>query len=301
MVGSTPAGWRTGLGEWVESARFRNVITGLIVLNAIILGIQTSEAAQGQAGALLSTINLVIVLIFVVEIALKLIAFGTGFFRSGWNVFDFVIVGVSLVPASGPLSIMRTLRILRVLRLLSTVERLRLLVESLMRALPGIGWTAALLVMIFYVFGVMGTELFGEQFPQWFGGVGDSVYSLFQVMTLESWSMGIARPVMEVYPYAWAYFVPFILISSFMVLNLFIAIIVSATQDVHDDELRTERAAAEKAATDARTEMLELLRSLHTRIDELERRLGADDADRRSVHPGVGAADAKRGSPPADA
>ncbi|HEX6194732.1 MAG TPA: ion transporter [Jiangellaceae bacterium] len=276
-----PDGWRAGLGEWVESARFRNVITGLIVLNAIILGIQTSAAAQAEAGSFLNVANNVIVAIFVVEITLKLIAFGPRFFGSGWNVFDFVIVGISLVPTAGPLSIMRTLRILRVLRLLSTVQRLRVLVESLMRALPGIGWTSALLVMIFYVFGVMGTELFGDEFPQWFGGVGDSVYSLFQVMTLESWSMGIARPVMEVYPYAWAYFVPFILISSFMVLNLFIAIIVSATQDVHDDELRAERVATEKAATDARDEMLELLHSLHNRIDDLERRLGTNDVDRQ--------------------
>jgi voltage-gated sodium channel len=281
MVGSMPASWRASLGEWVESARFRNVITGLIILNALILGIQTSDVAQAEAGSYLNTINQVILALFVVEITLKLVALGPSFFRSGWNVFDFVIVGFSLVPASGPLSIMRTLRILRVLRLLSTVQRLRMLIESLMRALPGIGWTAALLAMTFYVFGVMGTELFGEQFPQWFGGLGDSVYSLFQIMTLESWSMGIARPVMEVYPYAWAYFVPFILISSFMVLNLFIAIIVSATQEVHDDDLRAERAAAEKVATDAREEMLDLLRSLHSRIDDLERRLGAEDANRQ--------------------
>jgi voltage-gated sodium channel len=268
-----PVGWRARLGEWVESERLRRLITGLIVLNAIILGIETSDAAMARVGDLLEAANRAIVAVFVVEIVIKLVAFGPRFFRSGWNVFDFVIVGISIVPVAGQLSILRTLRILRVLRLLSTVKRLRMLVESLMRALPGIGWSAALLAMVFYIFGVMGTELFGDRFPQWFGSLGSSLYSLFQVMTLESWSMGIARPVMEVYPYAWMFFVPFILISSFMVLNLFIAIIVSATQEVHDDDLRVEREATEKTARDEHQETVELLREMSTRIEHLERKL----------------------------
>lgn len=201
---------------------------------------------------------------------LKLAAFGPRFFRSGWNVFDFLIVAISLTPASGPLAILRSLRILRVLRLLSSVKRLRMLVESLMQALPGIGWTAALLLMMFYIFAVMGTELFGEAFPQWFGSLGASIYSLFQIMTLESWSMGIARPVMEVYPLAWIFFVPFILISSFMVLNLFIAIIVSATQEVHESEQRAEREANNLIAHDERQEMLDLMRAMHAKIVALE-------------------------------
>jgi len=145
-------------------------------------------------------------------------------------------------------------------------------VESLMHSLPGIGWTAALLLMMFYIFGVMGTELFGESFPDWFGSLGASIYSLFQIMTLESWSMGIARPVMEQYPYAWIFFVPFILISSFMVLNLFIAIIVSATQEVHETELRAERELENQRAHDERQEMLNLLRSLEQKVTVLEQR-----------------------------
>jgi len=142
-----------------------------------------------------------------------------------------------------------------------------------MQALPGIGWTAALLLMMFYIFAVMGTELFGEAFPQWFGTLGASIYSLFQIMTLESWSMGIARPVMEVYPLAWIFFVPFILISSFMVLNLFIAIIVSATQEVHESEQRAERDANNQIAHDERQEMLDLMRTMHEKIASLENAL----------------------------
>lgn len=265
-------GWRERLGDWIESAAVRHAITGLIVLNAIVLGVETSAAARASIGELLLLLNNAILTVFVVEILIKLVAFGPRFFRSGWNIFDFLIVGISLAPASGPLAILRSLRILRVLRLLSAVKRLRMLVESLMHSLPGIGWTAALLLMMFYIFGVMGTELFGESFPDWFGSLGASIYSLFQIMTLESWSMGIARPVMEQYPYAWIFFVPFILISSFMVLNLFIAIIVSATQEVHETELRAERELENQRAHDERQEMLNLLRSLEQKVTVLEQR-----------------------------
>ncbi|BAP14575.1 ion transport protein [Alcanivorax sp. NBRC 101098] len=268
---SVPANaWRQRLSAWLNSSLFANSITALILLNAIILGVETSSVAQERVGRWLTLVNQVILFAFTLEIALKLVAFGPRFFRSGWNVFDFLIVAISLTPASGPLAILRSLRILRVLRLLSSVKRLRMLVESLMQALPGIGWTAALLLMMFYIFAVMGTELFGEAFPQWFGSLGASIYSLFQIMTLESWSMGIARPVMEVYPLAWIFFVPFILISSFMVLNLFIAIIVSATQEVHESEQRAEREANNLIAHDERQEMLDLMRAMHAKIVALE-------------------------------
>ncbi|WP_278313875.1 ion transporter [Lolliginicoccus levis] len=273
-AGMARSAWRQQLGDFVESRRARGVITVLILLNAVILGLETSDSVRAAVGPVLTALNQAILAVFVVEIATKLLAFGPRFFRSGWNVFDFIIVAIALVPTSGPLAILRTLRILRVLRLLSTVKRLRMIIESLIQAMPGIGWTAALLGMMFYIFGVMGTELFGDRFPDWFGNLGRSIYSLFQVMTLESWSMGIARPVMEEYPYAWVYFVPFILISSFMVLNLFIAIIVSATQEVHDEEVRAERAEEDRQAHDERTEMLELLRSVNARLAELEQRLG---------------------------
>ena len=272
---------RTRLGEWVESAAVRHFITGLIILNAIVLGVETSASAREAVGGALQLLNQGILAVFVAEILIKLVAFGPRFFRSGWNVFDFLIVAISLAPTSGPLAILRSLRILRVLRLLSAVKRLRMLVESLMHSLPGIGWTAALLLMMFYIFGVMGTELFGQSFPDWFGTLGASIYSLFQIMTLESWSMGIARPVMEIYPYAWIFFVPFILISSFMVLNLFIAIIVSATQEVHESEQRAERDAANRVAHDERQEMLELLRAVDIKLGRLKA-LEDNDADSKS-------------------
>ncbi|WP_376696462.1 ion transporter [Wenzhouxiangella sp. EGI_FJ10305] len=252
-------GWRERLGRWVEGRAFSRFIIALIVVNAIILGLETSSAVMDRFGELLITANTAILGVFIVEITLKLVAFGPRFFRSGWNVFDFLVVGVSLVPTAGPLEILRALRVLRVLRLLSQVPKLRVIIESLLRALPGMGWTALLLLLVFYVFAVMGTMLFGEQFPEYWGSLGASLFSLFQIMTLESWSSGIARPMMAAIPWAWAFFVPFILVSSFMVLNLFIAIIVTATQSIHQDEEDLER-----------RQLLAELRSINQRLSELE-------------------------------
>ena len=253
------AGWRQRLGEWVEGVPFSRFIIVLIVINAIILGLETSTRMMSLAGVFLVGLNKLILGVFVIEIILKLVAFGPRFFRSGWNIFDFLIVSISLVPASGPLEILRALRILRVLRLLSQVPKLRVIIESLLRALPGMGWTALLLVLVFYVFAVMGTMLFAEEFPEFWGNLGLSLFSLFQIMTLESWSTGVARPMMEQYPLIWLYFVPFILVSSFMVLNLFIAIIVTATQSIHQDEEDEQRHAllAELKAINQRLERLE--------------------------------------------
>ena len=264
----SPPNWRARLAVWLQDRAFSRFIIGLIILNAAILGLETSPTIMATAGGLLIWTNKIILAIFVAEIALKLLAFGPRFFRSGWNIFDFLVVGISLLPASGPLEILRALRILRVLRLLSQVPKLRLIIESLMRALPGMGWTSLLLMLVFYVFAVMGTMMFGQAFPELWGDLGRSLFTLFQVMTLESWSTGVARPMFDAYPWAWAFFVPFILVSSFMVLNLFIAIIVTATQSIHADEEEEQRRElmATLARIDARLE----------RLEERQPRAGAD-------------------------
>src|SRR6056297_1514734 len=253
------AGVRARLGRWIESAGPRNFIIVLILINAVILGLETSPAIMDRIGGVLILINQVVLAIFVVEILIKLYAFGFRFFRSGWNVFDFLVVGIALVPATGPLEVLRALRIWRVLRLLSQVQRLRNIIESLMRALPGMGWTTALLLLVFYIFAVMGTMMYGEAFPEYWGNLGRSFFSLFQIMTLESWSSGIARPMLEEFPLSWMFFVPFILVSSFMVLNLFIAIIVSATNAIHEDEEAEER-----------RQLLAELRKINRRLEHLE-------------------------------
>jgi voltage-gated sodium channel len=186
------------------------------------------------------------------------------------------VVGVALVPTAGSLSVLRALRIVRVLRLISTVPAMRRVVGALFSAIPGMGTIAALLGLLFYVFAVMATNLFGAAFPDWFGTLGRSAYSLFQVMTLESWSMGIVRPVMVTYPLAWAFFLPFILVTSFAVLNLFIGIIVDAMQTHHRD---TEPVPANRppapatGSEDDRAVQLAELRALRAQVATLDARL----------------------------
>jgi voltage-gated sodium channel len=266
------------LRDFVEGKRFQTFITVAILINAVTLGLETSETVMAQAGDTLRIFDRVILAIFVFEIGVKLIVHRLAFFRNGWNVFDFVIVGISVMPATGNFSILRALRILRVLRLLSVVPTLRRVVEALLKAIPGMGAIGGVLVLVFYVGAVMATKLFGDTFPEWFGTIGGSMYSLFQIMTLESWSMGIVRPVMEVYPYAWAFFVPFIFLTSFMVLNLFIAIIVNSMQTLHDQEMKEimeeERKEAETAHGE-RDVLLAEIRALREDVKALKTERGA--------------------------
>ncbi|SCZ61236.1 voltage-gated sodium channel [Thiohalomonas denitrificans] len=233
-------GLRARVGARVESVFVQRTIMTLIAINAVTLGLETSPEVMAAFGEVLRTIDHFVLTIFVAEIGAKLFAKGLRFFRDPWNVFDFTVVTIALIPASGPLAVLRTLRVLRVLRLVSVMPRLRFVVEALLRAVPGISAIGGLMLLLFYVAAVMATGLFGADYPEWFGSVGASMYSLFQIMTLESWSMGIVRPVMEQYPYAWLFFVPFILIATFTMLNLFIAIIVDTMQTMHEQEMKEE-------------------------------------------------------------
>jgi len=251
------------LGHWVESERMQHIIVVLILVNAFTLGLETSAQAMEMAGGLLKLIDRVLLGVFAAEILIKLYAFGGRFFRNPWNVFDFLVVGIALLPSSGPLTV---LRVLRILRLVSLVPRFRFVVESLLRAIPGILSIAGLLLILFYVAAVMATGLFREHFPDWFGTIGESMYSLFQIMTLESWSMGIARPVMEVYPWAWAYFVPFILIATFTMLNLFIAIIVSTMQSMVEEQKELETSEISTVLHDENLQLHQAMRDLQEEV-----------------------------------
>lgn len=268
--------FRARLNAWIESQSVQSFIIALICINGVVLGLETSDWVLDRTGGFLPLLNQAILVVFVIEIGLRLIAQGPWFFRGAWNNFDFFVVAVSLIPDGGAFSVLRALRVLRILRLLSTVSKLRQIVESLLLALPGIGWVAVLLGLIFYVFAVMGTELYGDAFPEWFGHVGLSMYTLFQVMTLESWSEAIARPVMEAHPSAWLYFVSFILVSAFTVLNLFIGIIVNSMQSLHWEEEDEKRQASEQKAHDERQALVEEIRRLSAQVDRLEQRLQRD-------------------------
>jgi voltage-gated sodium channel len=263
------------LKGFVESRGFNVTITTVIVINAIVLGLETSPRVMSVAGPLLLAIDAAALWVFTIELSLKLWVYRGRFFRNGWNLFDFTIVTIAWLPATGPLAVLRALRIMRVLRLLSVVPQMRSVIGALFHALPGMGSIVAVLALIFYVASVMATKLFGAAFPDWFGSIGASMYSLFQVMTLESWSMGIVRPVMEVHPGAWAFFVPFIVITSFSVLNLFIALIVNSMQSLQAEAASSLRAEA-VVAHDEREVLLQRIEALTVEVRHLRSTIGND-------------------------
>jgi voltage-gated sodium channel len=246
----------TSLQTILESAGVRKFITAVILFNAVILGLETSDMAMAKVGLLIGFLDRICLAIFVVELVLKLLVYRLRFFRDGWNIFDFVIVAVSLVPAAQSLSV---LRILRILRVVSVAPRLRRVVEGFITALPGMASVFLLMGIIFYIGSVISTQLFSTDFPKWFGSLAQSAYSLFQIMTLESWSMGIVRPVMEVYPYAWAFFVPFIMVTTFAVVNLLVGLIVNSMQDAHSEE-------ADQKTDTYRDEVLARLKAIEERM-----------------------------------
>jgi voltage-gated sodium channel len=262
------------LAAMVEGRRFQIFITVAILINAVTMGLETWDQAVQAFGGALHIADRALLTLFVAELSLRIFVHGWRFFRGGWNVFDFLIIGISVLPMTGNLSILRALRILRVLRLLSVVPQLRRVVEALLSSLPGMGAIVGVLMLVFYTGAVLATKLFGQNpaFAQWFGSIGASMYTLFQIMTLESWSMGIVRPVMEQYPYAWAFFVPFIFLTSFMVLNLFIAIIVNSMTMLHEKETAEIEGEIRQSSDLGHTErdvLLAELRALRAEVSEL--------------------------------
>jgi voltage-gated sodium channel len=223
---------RLRLAAWIDSPRVQHFVVAVIFVNAVILGLETSPAIMARWGTLLLTLDKLCLAIFLLELVIKMQAYRGRFWRSGWNIFDFLVVGVALVPGAGPWAVLRSLRVLRVLRLLTVIPSLRKVVAAFLHSIPGLAGVVAVMAIFFYTAGVLATRLFGETHPDWFGSLGKSLYTLFQVMTLESWSMGIVRPVMETHPWAWAFFVPFIVVATFTILNLFIGIIVSTMQEL---------------------------------------------------------------------
>jgi voltage-gated sodium channel len=274
-----PRLWGTSVIERLRAVladpRTEWVVLALILVNAAILGLETSPTVMNAVGPALTFLDAVILTIFVIEIAARMAVHRLAFFRDPWSVFDFLVVGIALVPATENLSVLRALRVLRVLRLITVVPALRRVVGGLILSLPGMGSIALLLLLVFYVFAVMATQLYGNAFPELFGNLARSAFTLFAVMTLETWVDGVVKPVMEKYPYAWLFFIPYILITTFAVLNLFIAVIVNAMQTEHEAARKEEeRQFAEEqrklgkiSATEA--DVLAELRALRAEVKEL--------------------------------
>jgi voltage-gated sodium channel len=264
---------RTLLNNFVEHQVFQRSIMALIIINAIILGLETSPEVMAAFAPQFNIFDQFVIVVFCVELVLRIYAKGTRFFFDPWGIFDLIVVVITLLPSSEALSVLRALRVLRVFRLVSAIPRLRRIVAALLHAVPGVGAVMALLMLVFYVFSVITTKVFGENFPNWFGSLGESMFTLFQIMTLESWSMGIVRPVMEMHPWAWILFLSFIILSSFTVLNLFIAIIIDSMQSLNNDNRASDMEGTSEVATMAANNDHEELKKIREEIQELRRLL----------------------------
>ena len=214
---------------------FERLVLGVIVLNAITLGIETSPSIMAEWGGLLHRLDEIMLWFFVGELALRMFAYGWRFWRDPWAVFDFFVVAITLLPQTGNLSVLRAMRILRALRLITAIPSVKRVVTGLLVAIPSMSSIIILVLLINYVFAVMATKMFGAEFEKNFGTIGASLFTFFQIMTLDGWGSEVVRPVMEKYPYAWAFFLPYIIFVTFAVLNLFIGIVVDAMQQQQED------------------------------------------------------------------
>lgn len=270
---NTP-GWRGDIERFMSRPFIQHLLITLIIVNAAILGIETNPEIMASIGHELILLDHAILWVFIAEIVLLIAARGWHFFKDPWCIFDFLVVAIALVPATGSLSVLRALRVLRILRLINKIESMRRVVSALLGSLPGLGSVFGLVLIVFYVSGVIATNMFSAEFPERFGTLGMSFYTLFQVMTLEGWSEEIARPIMAIYPSAWVFFLIFIFISTFIVVNLFVAVIVDSINSIkhHEDNKGNEQKEEDLA---------ENIRALRQEMAELKTMIKANTNDLR--------------------
>ena len=276
---------RARVARLVSAAPFQRAVIALILLNAVTLGLETWGTVMADWGGLLRAADRALLWLFTAELSLRIYAFRGRFFRDPWGIFDLVVVGIAWMPAAGPLAVLRALRVLRVLRLISVVPSLRTVVEAMLAALPGMGSIVLLMGLIFYVSAVMATKLFGAGMEEHFGSLGASLFTLFQLMTLDDWA-NIVKPAMEQHPWALLFFLPFILIATFVVLNLFIGVIVESIQSLRQSRESADAAAAQAATDAARSEAHRDAQVLMAEIRALRAEVAALRGDRTGTAAG---------------
>jgi voltage-gated sodium channel len=257
----------------VEDPRTDRVIMGLIVFNAVTLGVETSHTAMDRFGPMLSAIDRAVVAVFVLELTARMIVQRASFFRDGWNIFDLIVVGIAVAPATEAFSVLRALRVLRLLRLITVVPTLRRVVGGLIASLPGMGSIFLLILLVYYVAAVMAVNLYGEEFPELFGTLPRSLFTLFTIMTLEGWVEGVVKPVMEKHPYAWLFFIPFIIGTTFTILNLFIGVIVGAMQEEHEKVAKAELVAERDIIEEETAPVLRELKQVRAELAALRQEI----------------------------
>jgi voltage-gated sodium channel len=262
--------------EWLRRVildpRTERVIIGLIIINAVTLGLETSKAAMESFGPALVLIDHILLGIFVIELTARIAVHRLAFFRDPWSVFDFIVVAIALVPATETFSVLRALRVLRVLRLITALPALKRVVAGLLAALPGMGSIVMLIGLIYYVFAVMATKLFGDVKPEEFGTLGDTLFTLFTIMTLEGW-VEVVKGIMETHSWAWLFFIIFIVVTTFMVLNLFIGVVVNAMQAEAIKSADAERAAEREIVHEEAAPILAEVKRLRAELADMRKEM----------------------------
>lgn len=257
------------LRRLVASDLFQRTVVTLILANAALMGLETSTSVVDRWSGFLALAQSVLQALFVLEIALRVVASSPrplAFFRDGWNVFDFAVVAVSLIPAAGAFAtVARLARVLRVARLVSALPELRLIIGTMLRSIPSMGHVVALLALLLYVYGIFGYHLFAKEAPEHWGTLPAAFQSLFQILTLEGW-VEIQAKVLPAHPWAWAYFASFIVVAVFVVINLFIAVVINNLEETRREERNRVGAGPDDEALDA-------VAGLRERLETLERLL----------------------------
>ena len=248
----------------------QKIITAVIILNAAVLGILTDRTLSAEQVFFLEAVDKACLVIFTIELIAKLLVYRRNFWSENWNIFDFVIVLSSIIFISSNISVIRAFRIFRLLKALAEFPELQILVSSMLKAIPSMSWALLLLFIIFYIFGVFGSTLYGETFPELFGNIGGSIFTLFQVMTFESWATAVARPIMEMYPYAWAYFLVFILLTAITLLNVMVGIVVEAVGTISEAVKREQNAAEEENTSSDVCAADEVEKEIRKHLEQIE-------------------------------
>jgi voltage-gated sodium channel len=262
-----------------DSGRFQGFIFAVIVANAIVLGLETYPEVEADAGDLLNVLDAVFLGVFVVELAIRIAAYGRrpqDFFRDGWNVFDFVVIGAAFLPGLREnATLLRLVRLLRVVRLASVLPDLRIVVAAMTRSLAPIASLVVLTLLLMFVYGMVGWILFHEEDPGNWGNIGDAMLNLFIVSTLEDWPQ-LLRAGMEIHPASWIFFVSYVLIASFLVINILIAIIVNSMEEVREAERRAGRgpgpglAPGHEPLSEREQTAVDAIRALREDLEQLE-------------------------------
>jgi voltage-gated sodium channel len=266
--------------------RFQLFIFGVILLNAVVLGLDTYESIHEEWGDTLFILNEVFLGIYIVEILIRIAAHGTrpqDYFKSGWNVFDFIVVFAVFIPGVRENAlILRIVRLLRIVRIISVLPELRVLISGMIRAVRPIGAMAAMTMVLLFVYGMIGVKIFSEELPERWGDVGTAMLTLFTVLTLEGWNE-ILFDAQEVTQYAWVFLVSFVLFASFLVINVLIAIIITAVEEAREAELaeeieeRIQEVAAGEREPDPVADLIDRVGDMRRGLQEIELELGVLD------------------------